>query len=132
MNRAFLFILFFLASLGCSSNPKQHLPPSAMNPASLVGKWKVDLRPTPSSPEYFQIFVVSKIEGKKISGTFYGAPFENGLLNTDWAEVHFAFETQDLSGPYHHSGTLRGERLEGLTRSTGRNFLSYWTATKEK
>ena len=36
------------------------------------------------------------------------------------------------SGAYNHSAVLTGDTLEGLTNSTGRDFLSYWSATKEK
>ena len=128
MDRWTLFVLLFLL-IGCTTTAKDqtNLTPS---PSALLGTWKMDLRPTPTSPEYFQSFVVSSINGKKISGTFYGAPLDNGMLNTEWGVIHFAFETQDQSGPYHHSGTLRMNEIEGLTRSTGRDFLSRWTATK--
>jgi hypothetical protein len=42
----------------------------------------------------------------------------------------FAFVTADGSGPYNHSAVLWDGRLEGLTNSTGRDFLSYWSAVK--
>ena len=97
----------------------------------LVGVWKVDLRPTPGAPAYFQEFVVSSVQGKTFTGTFYGAPVEQARINTDWGAVRIAFVTSDASGPYNHSATLVGGRLEGLTNSTGRDFLSIWTATRQ-
>ena len=112
---------------GCASTIRRAGPADAQD---LVGVWKVDLRPTPGDPEYFQQFVVSSVEGKTFSGTFYGAPIEQARINTDWGAVRIAFVTADQSGPYNHSATLVGNRLEGLTNSTGRNFLSYWSATK--
>jgi hypothetical protein len=125
------FILFY--SFGCSSPGNPTLTTSsAPNPSALIGQWKVDLRPKPSSTEYFQTFIVSKIEGNKISGSFYGTPFENGHINADWDTVYFAFTTQDLSGPYQHSGKLGANGLEGLSHSPGRDFLARWTARKEK
>ena len=112
---------------GCAATNRVAGPADAQD---LVGVWKVDLRPTPDAPEYFQQFVVSSVEGKTFSGTFYGAPVEQARINTDWGAVRIAFVTADQSGPYNHSATLVGDRLEGLTNSTGRNFLSYWSATK--
>lgn len=112
---------------GCASTIRLAGPADAQD---LIGVWKVDLRATPGDPEYFQQFVVASVEGKTFSGTFYGAPIEQARINTDWGAVRIAFVTADQSGPYNHSATLVGNRLEGLTNSTGRNFLSYWSATK--
>jgi len=106
-------------------------PPSKPQPLELLGTWKVDLRPKPDADPYFQEFVVSKVEGKTFSGTFYGSPISQGRLNSDWGAVRIAFVTADGSGPYNHSAVLSGGRLEGLTNSTGRDFLSYWSASKQ-
>jgi len=38
----------------------------------------------------------------------------------------------DTAGDENHSAVLTGDKLEGLTNSTGRDFLSYWSATKAK
>jgi hypothetical protein len=96
----------------------------------LVGTWKVDLRPLPTDSAYFQEFVVTAVNGKTFTGTFYGAPVEQARINTDWGAVRIAFVTGDQSGPYNHSAVLRDGKLEGLSNSTGRDFLSYWSATK--
>jgi hypothetical protein len=104
--------------------------PARVDAQALVGAWKVDLRPVPTDPAYFQAFVVTSIQGKTFTGTFYGAPVEQARINTDWGAVRIAFVTADQSGPYNHSATLIENRLEGLTNATGRNFLSYWSATK--
>jgi hypothetical protein len=113
---------------GCAAPSKDVRPPA--DTRDLVGVWKVDLRPTPDAPPYFQEFVVSSVQGKTFTGTFYGAPVEQARINTDWGAVRIAFVTSDASGPYNHSATLVGGRLEGLTNSTGRDFLSVWSATK--
>ena len=113
---------------GCAAPSKEVRPP--VDAMELVGVWKVDLRPTPGAPAYFQEFVVSSVQGKTFTGTFYGAPVEQARINTDWGVVRIAFVTSDASGPYNHSATLVGSRLEGLTNSTGRDFLSIWTATR--
>lgn len=96
----------------------------------LVGVWKVDLRPTPGAEPYFQELVISQVSGKTFTGTFYGSPISEGRINTDWSAVRIAFTTEDGSGPYHHSAVLSEGSLEGLSNSTGRDFLSYWSARK--
>lgn len=98
----------------------------------LLGTWKVDLRPSPESLPYFQEFVVTRVlDDKSFEGTFYGAPVTQARINTDWGAVRIAFVTTDGSGAYHHSAVLEDGRLEGLTNSTGRGFLSYWSAVKQ-
>ncbi len=98
------------------------------DPEALVGTWVVDLRPTPDAAPYLQEFVVTSVANGQLEGTFYGSSIEEGRINTDWGLVRFAFVTTDGAGVYHTSGRLDGGRLEGLTHSLGRDFLSYWTA----
>ncbi|HLL47498.1 MAG TPA: hypothetical protein VK399_12360 [Longimicrobiaceae bacterium] len=100
----------------------------ALDPGQLVGRWRVDLRPTPGAPAYFQSFVVRSVEGSTFRGTFYGSELQNGSINTDWGAVRFAFTTQDGSGVYHHTGVLRDGALEGTSHSLGRRFLAVWSA----
>ena len=121
-------LAFLLLIAGCATTSKDMRTP--VDASALVGVWKVDLRPTPDAPAYFQEFVVSSVEGKTFTGTFYGAPVEQARINADWGAVRIAFVTSDASGPYNHSATLVGSRLEGLTNSTGRDFLSFWSATR--
>jgi hypothetical protein len=115
------------ALAGCSTGHS----PAAPQASTLVGTWKVDLRPTPDAEPYFQEFVITGIQGRTFTGTFYGSPISQGRLNTDWGAVRVAFVTEDASGPYNHSAVLVSGRLEGLTNSTGRDFLSYWSATRQ-
>jgi len=74
---------------------------------------------------------VTSVEGDTFSGTFYDAPVSQARLNTNWGKLRIAFVTSDSSGPYNHSAILDGNRLEGLSNSTGRDFLSYWSAVKQ-
>ena len=97
----------------------------------LVGTWKVDLRPLPDAEPYFQEFTITSVQDGSFNGVFYGAPITQGRINTDWGKLRIAFVTADGSGPYHHSAVLEGAELEGLTNSTGREFLAYWSAVKE-
>lgn len=101
------------------------------DPKVLTGTWKVDLRPTPQAEPYFQEFVVSSVDGNTFKATFYGTPIEQARINSSWGKVRIAFVTADGSGPYNHSAVLEGTRLEGLTNSTGRDFIAYWSAEKQ-
>lgn len=112
---------------GCATS---HHDAKPVDSQQLLGTWKVDLRPKPGSAAYFQPFVVGSVSGKTFTGTFYGTPIEQARINTDWGAVRIAFVTSDQSGPYNHSATLVGNQLEGLTNSAGRDFLSYWSASK--
>ena len=98
----------------------------------LVGTWKVDLRPGPDAEPYLKEFVVTAVQGRSFSGSFYDAPISQGRVNTDWGKLRIAFVTADGSGPYYHSATLEGDILEGLSNSTGRDFLAYWTAVRQQ
>lgn len=97
----------------------------------LLGTWTVDLRPTPDADAYNKDFVVTSVDGKSFSGTFYDTPVSEARINTDWGKLRIAFVTADGSGAYHHSAVLEGDRLEGMSNSTGRGFLSYWSAEKQ-
>jgi hypothetical protein len=76
-------------------------------------------------------FVVTSGTGKSFAGSFYDTPIEQARINTDWGAVRIAFVTHDGSGDYNHSAVLSGTKLEGLSNSTGRNFLSYWSAVRQ-
>ena len=104
---------------------------SAVDAEILLGTWKVDLRPTPGADPYFQEFTVTSVQDGSFSGVFYGTPITEGRINTDWGKLRIAFATADGSGPYHHSAILEGTVLEGLSNSTGREFLAYWSAVKQ-
>lgn len=126
--RTFGGAIAFALIVGCAAPATLQAPSAAM----LVGTWQVDLRPLPTAEPYFQELVVTSVEGKTFTGTFYGTPVTQARVNTDWGTVRIAFVTADGSGPYHHSAVLSGAKLEGLSNSTGRDFLSYWSATRQR
>ena len=105
--------------------------PGPVTADRLLGTWKVDLRPTAESAPYYQELVVTAVGEKSFSGTFYGTGISQARINTDWGKVRIAFVTADGSGAYHHSAVLEEDRLEGLTNSTGRDFLAYWSAVRQ-
>lgn len=93
----------------------------------LVGEWKIDLRPTPDSEAYYQVFEIDSVEDNVLTGLFYGSPIENGLINTSWPETHFAFTTADATHTYYHSGFLKDATLFGTTYCPGRKLVAKWT-----
>jgi hypothetical protein len=123
-----LALCFVFLLSACASTA----PPAAVSHTALVGTWKVDLRPTPDAAPSFQNFVVSSATATSFQGTFYGTPVTQARVNTQWGAVRIAFVTADQSGPYNHSAVLVGGKLEGLTNSTGRDFLAYWSAVKSQ
>ena len=124
---AFLAVSVMFLS-GCASS--QHQGGEIVDGQTLVGSWRVDLRPTPDAEAYYKDFVVNAVDGRTFTGTFYDSPISQGRLNSDWGRLHFSFVTEDGSGPYLHAGVLEGERMSGVTNSTGRGFLSVWSAER--
>ena len=103
---------------------------SADHHSTLTGNWIVDLRPVPNAEPYFKAMEIGEIDGNAFSGTFYGTPFTDGVLNADWGSIHFAFTTEDGRTSYHHSGELKGDKIVGRTHAPGRRMLSIWSAEK--
>ena len=124
-----LMVLLVCLCLGACESTEEFQQPVA--PAILLGTWQVDLRPTPDAEPYYKEFVVTSVQGNSFSGSFYGAAISQARINTDWGNLRIAFVTADGSGAYHHSAVLDDNKLEGLSNSTGRNFLSYWSAVKQ-
>jgi hypothetical protein len=120
----------FVITLALSACTAPLNPMAPVSADRLLGTWKVDLRSLPTDAPYLQEFVVTNISGKSFNGTFYGTPVEQARINIDWGTVRVAFVTSDGSGAYHHSAVLKDGHLEGLSNSTGRGFLSYWSASK--
>lgn len=107
------------------------LSQQAVATADLLGTWRVDLRLTPNSEPYYKEFVVTSVSENSFTGTFYDTTISQARINTDWGKLRIAFVTADDSGAYNHSAVLENNKLEGLSNSTGRNFLSYWSALKQ-
>ncbi len=124
--RVLLLGLICTGLAACSSLPSEE----PIDENYLLGEWKVDLRPVPDAEPYYQDFVITAVQDGSFSGTFYGAEISDGRINSDWGKLRIAFATADGSGPYYHSATLEDGKLEGLSNSTGRDFLAYWSAVK--
>ncbi|WP_282775414.1 hypothetical protein [Phaeodactylibacter xiamenensis] len=101
-----------------------------VEPALLEGAWQVDLRPAPDAQPYWQTLVIKEPGDNTFSGSFYGSKFKKGLLNTQWADLHLAFETRDRNNTYYHVACFDGKVLRGQTYCPQRKFIAPWTATK--
>lgn len=124
------FILAFLVSMSITMIKAQEAD-TGMSPADpLVGEWTIDLRPTPDAEAYFQKFMVIAADGNTFTGTFYGSPVENGLINRNWDKLYIAFTTSDASNDYYHSGYLENGTLRGISYCPNRAFTAPWTGVK--
>lgn len=94
---------------------------------NLVGAWKIDLRPTPDSPEYYQTLNITNIDGKNLEGTFYGSAIKSGFINTAWEKTYFSFTTSDASNDYYHSGYILDGKLYGISYCPNRKLTAPWT-----
>jgi hypothetical protein len=99
---------------------------------NIIGTFKLDLRPTPTSEPYYKDFKFTKITGKVFDGEFYGYPFNGGYLNIDWDKIYFGFTTADQSGTYFHSGYIEGNFIYGTTLNETRKFILPWHGVKVK
>lgn len=125
---SFTFLLLLLSN---NMYAQEEIQTDINDNAALVGEWVIDLRPTPQSEGYFQLFIVESIEANTINGTFYGSNLESSLLNDNWEKLYFAFTTRDDSNDYYHSGYLLDGRLFGITYCPKRKFTAPWTGTKK-
>ena len=98
--------------------------------SGLNGSWSVDLRLNASAPAYSQPMELEIGADGAVTGSFYNTAIEAGRAADSNGRTCFAFTTRDGSGPYQHSGCLRGEVVEGQSWSTGRNFLLNWRAQR--
>ncbi|WP_297764948.1 hypothetical protein [uncultured Muriicola sp.] len=125
------YVLALLISMCITIISAQEADMATSSPNPLIGEWTIDLRPTPESEGYYQKFVVTAIEGNTFTGTFYGSPIENGLINQNWDKLYVAFTTSDASNDYYHSGYLENGSLKGISYCPNRAFTAPWTGVKQ-
>ena len=99
---------------------------------ALLGEWLIDLRPSPDTEPYYQVFAVEQVNDSMLTGSFYGSTLQDGLINKVWPELYFAFTTNDASHSYYHSGYMEGGKLKGTTYCPGRAFIARWTGKRKK
>jgi len=105
---------------------------STENLQDFTGTYVIDLRPSPDSDEYLQLFTVSEVSGNTFSGTFYGSKITDGLINSKFENTYLAFTTEDRSNRYYHFVKILNQAIEGLTYSKDRKLIQPWTGTKKE
>ncbi len=130
VKKLFLFLLW-LTALGSQVQAQTAENDTEQQIAQLKGEWKIDLRPTPTAEAYYQTFIVSKVNGNRFKGTFYGSKIKEGLINQNWDQLYFAFSTSDGSNEYYHSGYLKDGKLIGISYCPGREFTAPWSGLKQ-
>lgn len=98
--------------------------------AALVGRWQVDLRPSPEEPAYVKPMTLEIAADRSIRGSFYDSEIEAGRASASNGRLCFAFRTTDGVGPYHTSGCLVGDRIVGQTWAEHRKFVLNWSAVR--
>lgn len=100
----------------------------------LVGTWKLDMTPQDTTDENFAMMKITKIKNNSFMGEFYreGVKIRNAQLNTQLGIIYGALISGDGTGDYNTTFYYKNGILHGSTHAIERNFLSVWTATKEK
>lgn len=125
-------IWILLLSMGISFGANaQDFAKSDRTDEELLGKWTIDLRPTPDSDAYYQVFHVESIKDNTFIGTFYGSPIEGALINRNWDKLFFAFSTADQNNEYFHSGYIENGKVFGVTYCPDREFTAPWNGNKD-
>jgi hypothetical protein len=104
---------------------------SVATPATLQGRWAVDLATDPAKP-YTQPMELTLAADGTVTGTFYQSAIQAGRWKTDRGRTCASFRTSDGAGPYHTSVCLDGSRAVGQTWAEHRNFLFNWVADRPK
>jgi hypothetical protein len=102
------------------------------NLSRIQGTWKIDLRPMPAAEPYLKDFVISNLTDKNFSGTFYVSDFTGGQINGNWERIYFAFTTGDKNSTYFHSGYIEEDKIQGVSYSTDRKFITPWSGRKKR
>ncbi len=97
-----------------------------------IGKWKIDLRPTPDAQAYYQTFYITSVEENTFEGMFYGSAIKDAYINRNWEKQFFAFTTSDASNTYYHSGYFLDGKIYGISYCPNRSLTAPWTGVKKK
>ena len=104
------------------------------DPQLLVGTWKLDMSPENKTDNNFAMMRITSVGKNSIKGFFYreGVKIREGRINTQTGILYGAVVSGDNSGDYNTAFYYKNGVLYGSTHALDRDFLSVWTATKEK
>ncbi len=100
----------------------------------LIGKWELDMSPEDKTDFNFASMEITKVSKNSFEGYFYreGVEIRAGRINTQLGIIYAALVSGDNSGEYNTAFYYKEGILFGTTHSLNRDFLSVWTAIKEK
>jgi hypothetical protein len=99
---------------------------------ALLGTWDVEMQYDANLAPSKTEMKITRVEGGALEGSFYGTSLEAGRFVARGSTWVFGGRTADQSGPYWHSGRLRGDgSIEGQTLSEGRKFIMTWRAVRK-
>lgn len=98
-------------------------------PEGFNGAWTVDLSTDPAEP-YFRPMHLTLAADGRVTGDFYQSDIQAGRWKAQAGRVCVSFRTTDGAGPYHTTGCLVGDRVEGQTWAEHRDFVFLWSATR--
>ncbi|WP_299334257.1 hypothetical protein [uncultured Psychroserpens sp.] len=100
----------------------------------LKGVWILDMSPQDTTDSNFAKMIITHADTKSLKGFFYrdGVKIRNGKTNTQTHTIYAALISGDGTGDYNTSFYYKDGILYGTTHAVDRDFLSVWTATKEK
>jgi len=130
MKTIYLIVLIALLSIPNSSNAQS----KSVDTNVLIGTWKLDMSPQDTTDSNFAMMKIIKIDNNTFKGEFYreGVKIRNAQINTQLGIIYGALISGDGTGDYNTTFYYKGGVLHGTTHAVDRNFLSVWTATKEK
>ena len=102
---------------------------AAQAPATLDGKWTVDLSSEPGKP-YTQPMELTLAADGTVKGSFYNSEIQAGRWKQARGRLCASFRTTDGKGPYHTSVCLAGNEAVGQTWAEHRDFLFNWNAVR--
>ncbi len=122
----------FLAVMGCAMQPVAVATANAVlsEPATLNGRWSVDLSVKPDEP-YTKRMQLMLAEDGSVTGSFYDSEILAGRWKTARGRTCVSFRTTDGAGPYHTAACLVGAEVVGQTWAEHRDFLFNWNAVRD-
>ncbi len=105
-----------------------------VDPEVLVGSWILDMSPQDPDDSNYAKMVINSVKDGEMKGTFYrdGVKMKNGNINTQTGVIYGALVSGDNSGSYNSTFYFKDNKLYGTTHAIDRDFLSVWTAVKQK
>lgn len=114
----------FFASLAFAASILQTLSPQSMS-----GAWSVDLTANPDEPYFKPMHLALQPDGQ-VTGDFYESEIQAGRWKAQGGRLCVSFRTTDGAEPYHTTGCMVGDEIQGQTWAEHRDFVFIWSAQR--